>query len=105
MISSRSSLPNLSSPFYDPFSLPTAAALAVNNAASEQLTTYIKVKFHFTAEIVCMCSAVSITDIYPVDTVLPVHIVWHDEATAKSTTKYLPIVYVEKSHFTAEIQS
>ena len=27
------------------------------------------------------------TDIYPVDTVLPVHIVWHDEATAKSTTQ------------------
>ena len=27
-------------------------------------------------------------DIYPVDTVLPVHIVRHDEATAKSTTKY-----------------
>ena len=28
------------------------------------------------------------TDIYTVDTVLPIHIVWHDEATAKSTTKY-----------------
>ena len=27
------------------------------------------------------------TDIYPIDTVLPVHIVWHHEATAKSTTK------------------
>ena len=26
-------------------------------------------------------------DIYPIDTVLPVHIVWHDEATAKSTTQ------------------
>ena len=28
------------------------------------------------------------TDIYTVDTVLPIHIVWYDEATAKSTTKY-----------------
>ena len=27
------------------------------------------------------------TDIYPIDTVLPVHIVWHHEATAKSTTQ------------------
>jgi len=26
-------------------------------------------------------------DIYTVDTVLPVHIVWHEEATAKSTTR------------------
>ena len=28
-----------------------------------------------------------IIDIYTVDTVLPVHIVWHEEATAKSTTQ------------------
>ena len=27
-------------------------------------------------------------DIYYPDTVLPIHIAWHDEATAKSTTKY-----------------
>ena len=26
-------------------------------------------------------------DIYTVDTALPVHIVWHEEATAKSTTQ------------------
>ena len=26
-------------------------------------------------------------DIYTVDTVLPVHIVWHEETTAKSTTQ------------------
>ena len=26
-------------------------------------------------------------DIYTVDTVLPFHIVWHEEATAKSTTQ------------------
>ena len=28
------------------------------------------------------------TDIYTVDTVLPIHIAWNGEATAKSTTKY-----------------
>ena len=27
-------------------------------------------------------------DIYTVDTVLPIHIAWHGEAIAKSTTKY-----------------
>jgi len=31
--------------------------------------------------------AVAIDIHYP-DTVLPIHIAWHDEATAKSTTKY-----------------
>ena len=38
--------------------------------------------------------------------VLPVHIVWHDEATAKSTTQYGRRYFtLKKSHFTAEIQS
>ena len=35
-----------------------------------------------------LACGVPTTDIYTVDTVLPIHIVWHDEATAKSTTKY-----------------
>ena len=33
-------------------------------------------------------TTVQSTDIYTVDTVLPIHIVWHGEATAKSTTKH-----------------
>ena len=36
---------------------------------------------NFAAPVVCT------TDIYPVDTVLPVHIVWYHEAIAKSTTQ------------------
>ena len=31
--------------------------------------------------------AYALIDIYPIDTVLPIHIAWHHEATAKSTTQ------------------
>jgi len=37
---------------------------------------------------VTVCTAVCDTiDIYTVDNVLPVHIIWHEEATAKCTTQ------------------
>ena len=38
--------------------------------------------------IVVVAVMVVVTDIYTVDTVLPIHIAWHGEATTKSTTKY-----------------
>jgi len=61
--------------------------LALKVAASSIKAPKVEVS-NTQSPLICHATAVQHIDIYYPDTVLPIHIAWHDEVTAKSTTKY-----------------